>query len=376
MKNKKSKLLPLAALLCASLSSCANDNPASPVRLPYGKLYDANASLSANLQKITWSTLSGLVSAKRTFVLFIDTDPDSLCTCFSYLKKGLTTYLASSNAYLYTITPSEFDGTGKSTFDLKVSGGEGNETIAVFENGGIKYQRQRAGQDDSWTQDATVFSDWMKARISVPDMLYVSLSQLAALPKDAPYVRAFYWASCPDCEYVNENFLKTYNLQSRTSWYAFDCDVEGVRYLNGVKADRKAAEGTPGALAYQQYQAFMKTYGISLEGSADFGYGRGYVPCFQFVSNGEVADMDVYVNDGLEKNADGTYKVSQTYWDGTRNHEFFHYLDQGVLTDFTKEAALQAIPSSDTEDGGWTHPAAAKYHDPLLKGFLDHYLSK
>jgi hypothetical protein len=392
MQNSKNLLLGVTSLVLASLASCQNEGATTPIRMPFGKLYESEASLSTNLQKITWSTLSGMLTDKSTFVLLIALDPDSTCTCFSYLRDGLTTYLAASNAYIYTIAPSEFDGSGKSTFDLKISGTEGNETLAIFEDGGIKYQRQRAGQDDSWTKDATAFSEWMSARISVPDMLYVSTSQLAALPKDTPYVRAFFWASCPDCQYVSANFLKTYNLTSHTQWYVFDCDVEGVRLLNGVKADKKADPTSTAGLAWIQYQLFMAKYGISKDGDADYGYGRGYVPCFQFVSNGEVADMDVYVNDAPLANSDGTYTLSgtyedsyikalsqtcsRTYWDGTRSHEFFNYLDKSVVTDFTKEAALQAIPASDIEDGGWKHSAAAKYHDPLLKGFLDHYLAK
>lgn len=376
VKNSKLAFLCLSGLAFVSLASCQDANSIDAVRMPYGKLYDSGSTLAENIKSITWSALSGMVSDKATFVLLVDIDPDSYCTCFSYLKNDLVSYLASSNAYLYTITPSEFDGSGKSTFDLKVSGTEGNETIAIFENGGIKYQRQRAGQDDAWTRDADAFSEWMKARVNVPDMLYVSTKQLASLSQDVPYVRSFFWTSCPDCQYVSDNFLKTYNLQNHTRWYAFDCDVEGVRILNGVTANRAAEEGTPAALAYKQYQAFMKTYGISSEGSAEFGYDRGFVPCFQFISNGEVADMDVYVNDTLSANDDGTYKIAQSYWDGTREHDFFNYLGSAVVKDFTQEAALQAIPASDTENGCWAHPAAAKYHDPLLKGFLDHYLGK
>jgi hypothetical protein len=35
---------------------------------------------------------------------------------------------------------------GKKTYDLKVSAGSGSESIAIFENGTLKYQRQRSGK--------------------------------------------------------------------------------------------------------------------------------------------------------------------------------------------------------------------------------------
>lgn len=370
MRNKAFLATVSFCLSAGGLFSCQNGGSVTAVNLLFGRLYDASLDFSSNLTALGWSSLSGLIKKKDTFVLFVG-DDDSTCTCFAKFKSSLTSYLKTSNAYLYAINPSEFDGEGKDTFSLKVSASEGYETIAIFEDGVLKYQRQRSGSDDSWSNDVSSFKDWMAARIRVSDMLYVNKTQLDSLSPDVPYVRGFLRASCPDCSFVESDFLKTYNLTAHARSYVIDADAVGLRYGDDGKYDAT------------QWQNYKNAHGLSESGSPDFGFGLGYVPTWQFISNGEIADADVYVNDSVTKNEDGTFRISDTYWDGSRSHDFFDFLNKDTVRDFTQLSALQTIPSDDIDATtygdatyySWKHEAAAKYHDPLLKGFFDHYLS-
>jgi hypothetical protein len=392
MSKKKTVLLAFSALAFAGGMTACTKEVITPVQIEFGRKYDADLPLwdydstsrtykVGNVKDIDYDHLadssSGLVGRKLNFVLLI-ADVTTDCNCFAKFKSSITSYIQSSNAFFYSINPSEFKG--KDTLGLKVSTAEGSESVAIFENGAVKYQRQRAGEADTWSTNADTFKTWMNARVKVSNMLYIDVLQLEKLVIDPSRftgtdhaVIGYLRDHCPDCSYLSDHFLKTYNLTEHAESYVINCDVPGLH---------DNADGTTNT----KWQDIKDTYGLSKTKDPDFGFDTGYVPTFQFRRAGNlVEDAEVYVNDSIDVNSDGTTcSIKATYWDGSRPNPFFASLDKSVVTDFTKVAALQTIPLADCETYvsqgktyyGWAHDKAAIYHDPLIKGFLDYYISK
>ncbi len=395
IKNKFIFLALSAVSLIGGLSACSSES-VTPVAMEFGRKYDAALPLwdyektsrtykVGNMKVIGYSDLSGFIDDRKlSFVLFVG-DVTTDCTCFSYFKSTLKTYIQSTNAFIYAIDPSEFNGDGKKTYDLKVSANQGNESIAIFENGALKYQRQRSGENDSWSNDATTFKNWMNARVSFSSMLYIDVLQLEKIVLDSSSFNGldqctigFFRDRCGDCRYLSDNFLKTYNAGTHAESYVIDCDVPGIHDpSDGTTASTSESKA--------QWTAFKAKYGLAKSETTPFGFDSGYVPTFLHYSNGSVDDADVYDNDTLaQATTASTYKVSASYWDGSRSHEFFSSLKNNEVTNFVTNPALQAIPEGDitaysegTETSYfWNHDKAAVYHDPLIKAFLDYYISK
>ncbi|MCR4562601.1 MAG: hypothetical protein K5694_05310, partial [Bacilli bacterium] len=304
----------------------------------------------------------------NTFVLLIGNIGDG-CTCFSEYEASLVKYCKSENALIYTTKPVEFDG-GRELYGLKVSSASGYETMAIFVDGELKYQRQREGEHDEWSNNPTTFSTWMRQRIDYSDMLYINIDQFETLKAELPqFTIGWMRADCGDCSYVERNFLKTFNLQDRATSYVIDCDVPGIR-LN-----------EDGSVNQEKWQLFKDEHFLSTVNNEALGYGTGYVPTWQHVVSGQVDDMEVYFNDSVTKKEDGTFYVSQTYWDDSRNHEFFNYLSEGTTTNILNlEVPEEDIETYDYPGYGtfhmWKQEAAAKYHDKLLNDYLSFYLKK
>jgi hypothetical protein len=359
MKTQRLLFSSLCLLSSLALGGCSSSEEA--VNLDFGRLYDSSLSssdLAPHVTSLTHSQLAAHHDNKENFLLLVAKVNDT-CTCFAKFRSTLLRYLSNSNADLYVIAPSEFDG-GNLTYDLKI-GLTGYETLAVFKDGVVAYQNQRSGEDDSWSNDYETFVTWVKAHARVPSMLYISLSQLQSFnDTHSEYVLGFLRASCPDCSYLAHHFLKSFNTGEYNLSYVIDCDAVGIRYDANGNLDK------------EQWQAFKDRYGLSSAMNKEFGYGTGYVPCFAFYNNGNIDDFAVYVNDNLTLSSDGSATITTTYWDGTRSHPFFESLDSSVATNLLN----LSVPSTDVDDGSWAYEAAAKYHDPLMKGFLSYWLSK
>ena len=393
MSKKKTVLLAFSALAFAGGMTACTKEVITPVQIEFGRKYDADLPLwdydstsrtykVGNVKDIDYDHLadssSGLVGRKLNFVLLI-ADVTTDCNCFAKFKSSITSYIQSSNAFFYSINPSEFKD--KDALGLKVSTAEGSESIAIFENGAVKYQRQRAGEADTWSTNADTFKTWMNARVKVSNMLYIDVLQLEKLVVDPSSfagsnhaVIGFFRDRCPDCSYLSDHFLKNYNLTEHAESYVIDCDVPGLH-------DPKDGTTASTTESKAQWTAFKALYGLAKSSDPEFGFDTGYVPAFQFRRADSVYDMAVYVNDSLALNSDkSTCSIASTYWDGTRSHDFFTSLASTVATNFLTIDALKSIPSSDyEEDSGdyyWAHDKAAVYHDPLMKGFLDYYISK
>jgi hypothetical protein len=341
------------------------------VNLTFGKLYDTSVDASEtkvddHLWNLSVADLNTLISRGNNFALLVY-DTDETCTCWTDFQVTIKQYLSQYNFLLFGIQQNLLEAaqtpsSGASAVNYNLSLATGYETLAIYENGAVKYQKTSAGTTDNWTK-YDGFSTWLNDRIHRSNMLYVSEAQFDHLFLGiSTFVVGFLRFSCPDCAYLDDNFLKAYNANGRNTSYVIDVEKEGI-----WNATTKA-NGS--------WQAWKDKYGMSTANNPAFGFDTGVVPTSTKDYAAAILDGDVYVNDSLTKDAtDANYHVSDTYFTEARLPNLAFLTDNTSVK--TKVLSNLAVPVADADvygtDAGWTHAAAAKYHDPLLTAFLDFY---
>jgi hypothetical protein len=377
--NKKGLGLSLLSLVSlAALAGCNTNSSLSKVNLTFGKLYDTSVDASEtkvddHLWNLSVADLNTLISRGNNFALLVY-DTDETCTCWTDFQVTIKQYLSQYNFLLFGIQQNLLEAaqtpsSGASAVNYNLSLATGYETLAIYENGAVKYQKTSAGTTDNWTK-YDGFSTWLNDRIHRSNMLYVSEAQFDHLFLGiSTFVVGFLRFSCPDCAYLDDNFLKAYNANGRNTSYVIDVEKEGI-----WNATTKA-NGS--------WQAWKDKYGMSTANNPAFGFDTGVVPTFFNYAPtstkdyaAAILDGDVYVNDSLTKDAtDANYHVSDTYFTEARLPNLAFLTDNTSVK--TKVLSNLAVPVADADvygtDAGWTHAAAAKYHDPLLTAFLDFY---
>lgn len=363
--------------MCAlsGLGGCASGEK-DLLALPFGKLYDETLDVdeeydvSLHLINIAHSSLTSMTDAKESFLLLVY-DRDSDCVCYESFQSTLQKYLKKTNALIYGISPSEFDG-GAETYGLHVSSSA--MTFAIFENGTLYESKYIDGTDDEFILYEN-FSSWLKERVHHSDMLYVTLSQLPSLfeESECPFVLGFLRNSCSSCSYLSHNYLASFNTEEHDKSYVIDLDVEGIRLDENGEYDEKT------------YAAFKERMGLSSLTNADYGYQEGYVPAFyRYEAKTDyekayvgVMDAAIYGNDQV-KNVDGEFQIVSSYYDGERPCEYWEDLEEGqsnLIGKTLSEEEVLILPCADDEGFYyWRDEEAAKTHEPLLSAFLTKYL--
>ena len=364
----KKRFLLSAILMSLSLLSSCGKSEEEAINLTFGKLYDWSLpeKVEEHLVNITHSELSSLIKDKKEFILFVY-DKDNTCTCYEDFEKVAILLLQKKNALIYGIAPTEFDG-GHETFGLNIAKSE--ETVAIFKDGKLKHQKTTSGANDPFLEESA-FLDWFYEKAHFSKMLYVEYNQLLDLfEKGEQFTVGFLRSSCSDCAYVEDTVLSSFNAKdsySRNS-YVIECDTEGIRLSNGVYDELSWA-------------GFKDRFGLTSSSNEDYGYGQGFVPSFYTYSGAtsleerlRIVDAAVYLNDTIkEDSADGSYYVADSFYTEERKPLLNFLGNTKIDTEIIKGIK---IPKQDVENGMWKKSAAAKYHDPLLLGFLEAYAGK
>lgn len=365
MKKRLLPILALPLLLVGSLASCGKNSQITKVSLTFGKVYDKSKTFAEQLEVISSPDLNDLILAKQNFILLV-ADPHDACSCFVSFKTMIRTFLEHQNPLIYCITPAELSK-GES-YSIKYGKVSGNEALAIFEEGKVKYQYQRKGENDDWGNNYEVFHAWIKERVHHSDMYYINEDQLKKMRSDSinpiegwdHYVIAYFRGSCGDCQYVANTFLKEYNKKDHVASFVYDIETTDGYYLE---------DGTRDNVFYQNLKDELGLSTVNTE----LGYGTGFIPTFQYISALSIVDADVYFNDTVVKEGDG-YKVSESYFSSSRTNPF--------LENVTGTKVLEGITltADDVSIYGdyvmWNQKSAALYHDPLLQSFLDTYLMR
>lgn len=158
--------------------------------------------------------------------------------------------------------------------------------------------------------------------------------------------------ACGDCKYATPNVVIPFSKMK-----AFDVELWVFDIQDYKKDDAK-------------YEAVKTKFNLSETSNEIFGYGTGVVPTIQYYQYGLLKDASVFFNDTLV--ADGSnFKVSKTYYTEERVANLPFLKNTGLVQ--TKVLEGLSVPASDVTNGYWNKDAAAKYHSPILRAFINNY---
>lgn len=354
---KKFRLLLALPLLSASLfSSACSFN--SKIKLIYGDLH------IETYVDLPYLDLQSKISNEETFMLAVE--PTSACSCWSDFRAILNEYIPENHVIVYHMKYENFYN--QETYGLNLR--NGYTTFAIFESGKLK--QNLISDNQKIFHDADAFEEYMENTVELPHYIYVNLDDVKEIRSgNKPTMIYFARSNCPDCSYVDKYFLKEYAERRpiRQDMFILDCESLGIR-----EYDEQGHLTPESAIAWQ---AFKDEMGLSTVNNEHFGYSTGFVPTFLIVhsSRGEISydTGAVYFNDSIALE-DGKYIVKDSYYTEERLPDLEH------LTNFAGTKVLKGleIPLEDIEQHGeyyaWKQEAAAKYHSPLLKQFLNYWL--
>lgn len=352
----KKALFFLPLLLLGTLASC-DDTKNAPVQLDCGTRIGLNEEVSAR-SHLTWikkSKLKDLISDKGNFILLLHGSSDT-CTCYSTFHTNvLVPYVKHHKALIYAIDLDEFESDSDYYGVIRQVG---IDTLAIFRDGVLAYQRTTEDETQKWYYEYAAFNDWMAERALDAKIYYVNEEQLDAYYAGSqPFTVYFTLENCPDCRYLSRNALRKY-LQNHkvTEENFFYFDVVDYWKSDDTKAAIKAK------------------YGLSYSEDNTVGLDKGYVPTVYHINpdgihlKGDVIEAaGVFYN---EKITDGI--VSHTYFTQERLDEakntYLTYLNESNLTPKVLEGLnVGAVP----EGGNW-HDLLAPYEDPIFNALLDY----
>ena len=373
-------LLTFGALLL--LSSCQGGGKSNQVSLSYGMLYgessDPNSHFAQSMRMkdgklqpsvfTPISTVQSLVEKKESFLLL--NVPSFSCLCYSEFRDTcLLPYMREHNLKIYLLRQSELEEleAGK-RFGIEIAS---DPAICLFSKGEIIAQKE-AKTGDAFHDSYKSFASWMDGKISsFPQFLSVNDAQLDALyGGNKDFLIYYARSSCTDCGYLESDFLSDY-LEKRESklsdCYYIDCDFEGIRYQDGE-------------FDQDLWNAYKLSHGLAYSEQNPIGYDGGYVPTLMRISpkqgkkTGDViAAMNVYFNDTYEKQENGDYLITSSFFSEERlAMDALSYLaESNVETKVLKGLNLGSYAESDKAPYSWYQKKMAPYHNAIIKAFLD-----
>ena len=358
--KKQLFLLPLLTLASLGLSGCKLDKR---VRLTYGTLVDTEA------QEIVYGTLASKISRGENF--FVAVYQDGLpCGCWTTFKEVLNQYVTEYDTKMYYIARSQFSE-DTDNFGLTLLNDISDPTFALIKDG-KKVNEFIYGKDTKpMFQSVTGLRKAVSKIAKDPQYFYVDIDYLdhALFESKEDVIIYYLWSFCPDCNDCLPNVMTPYSEKndfSHTVWLV-DLAIPGC-LLN----DEGQWEGT----GIQTYVDFLHEHKMSsYEGNEKFGYDRGFVPTTQVWKDGELKDMTVYFNDGIEKNDAGKYIITRSYYSEDRIKDLSY---TNEILEGKEIPAEQIDVEVDAETGvekySWKADYARLYHKPILESFFNKYV--
>ena len=336
--------LPLSFLLISALSGCGNPvfpGKANPLFGTMEYEEEATRTFSHMRHLDDAGALRKLIDQKADFLFLVIGKNHTTCGCYTAFHEILVKFQKANHVLFYYLTSDEM---GEESYGLNYSATYA--TLGVFKDGQLAYSHDDSDDTSKWNTDYTTFASWIKERVNLPRLFYVSRAQLNDLYYgDEAFTIYFGRSECSDCAYLEKTAYKTYfaerqnNIQNS---YAIDMDSVGIGKIeiDGVIHNRQsdAEVGTPAYLAQVQYDAFKEEYGLTEGEDNPVGYGAGYVPAIYHVNpdasgsgqkRGDVIDMaGVFLNDVIDE----TGTITASYFDEARlKLDALDYLEEAGL---------------------------------------------
>lgn len=359
--------------------SCSNDQSVEQVQIDFGTIEYQNDEVVANshMKAITYSRFASMVEGgEKNFVLVTLKQEDYVCGCWvTFHEEILVPWIKSHNVLVYLLQAEELETDGNDDYGIEYI--DGIPSIAIFEEGSLKYQNKIDDESDFSTKSAS-FSEWMQNRMTYPVMFYLNKNQLDEMYEGTtPFTIYFSRSGCSDCSYIENHSLRGYFKETRPAnpSYILDCDVEGICYYNGTVYSSWDTALPDAKTAYAQWTAFKREYGLAYSQDNPVGFDAGYVPTFFHINpiaiesekHEGIDSAGVFFNDTLDKE---TLTITNSYFTEERLAlDALEYLAESDV----ENKVLQGISLTDDNisSTAWKHEQTEKYHDPIIAQFLD-----
>lgn len=349
MKLKFFTLMSVAATLLAGCGN-ANKNGDGKVVIPFG---DMNLTTYITVTKSI--DIETMMDRGDNFILVSYALPT--CGCWgTFSDSVLTPYVQETHMPIYAIYTGDIGD--DDYFGLPIDSQKSNTpVIGIYENGKYKVGANYA-KNELIFKKIDDFKNFMNRYVTQPFGYYVNFTRLNTFLKgDDKFLLYWSWKLCPDCTIFDRKFLKNYlkNASQTRSVPLYVIETHELRQT-------------------QEWQDIKDKYAISDTLNKTSGYGKGYVPAIQviepdgtdYVSAGNITpivkDMFVYRNEFFTKNEDGSYTITDSYFNGVRGTKYLGEYESEIGKTFTlSEGQTKAAEARDP------------LHDTFAKKFLDYY---
>ena len=348
MKAKLFLLTLLAPMMLTSVSGCSSN---SGMKLTYGTYITSEDQNVTDATELTFGSLSKKMDktsdfSKENFLLVIY--PTNGCLCWQKFQTVLKDFIKETKYLVYQIKITEF---GDDNLGFKME--QGHVSFAIVKGGTIFKQYISSNILESVESLKSEVNKFVKA----PEIYYVDRPYLNdAIKYQETVLVEYIWESCGDCQYANPNAV----------WeYAHKNTFKQKMYVVALD-DIKDNELT--------YKEFCDTHLLSDAFSEDFGYGKGYVPTFQYYERGELKNACVFFNDKVEM-VDGELRVTNSFYTAQRrvNIDYASSVKTNVLVGLKLTADDVYDLTASGKGYFWKHESAIKYHKPLFEAFMNKY---
>ena len=352
-------ILFVSLLLLGGLASCGSSPDVSPAKLDFGtkEWVGAEISTRSHLNFVKRSKFDQLISDKASFILLVHGAADT-CTCYTEFHDNcLAPYVRYHDALIYAIELGEFE-TGTEYYGVERI--VGVETIAIFRDGRLAFQKTNQDETDPWCYQYADFNNWMSERAIDAKLFYVSMGYLDSFYAGTEDFTVYFGLeNCPDCRYLNRTAVRSY-LRGH------DIVEENFFYFD-MAPYWSTEDGTR--------QATMAKYGLSdADPDNPVAFDRGYVPTIfyvhpdgnSFYGDGLIEASGCFYNESIE---DG--KIAHTYFTQERleagNDTFMAYLSESNVANKVIEGIEVGIVEKSKK-----HDTLAVYEEPILTALLDY----
>lgn len=363
MKFTRLLILPLSLAVLTGCPKPADDKIA---HLHYGQM------ASDSYETIDYQSLSERVANKETFLVAVYAEG---CSCWSTFQSVLSEYIRENHVIVYAIGYKQFHSSTGETLDnfgLKLKAGY--TSFAIFKEGKAIVD---INSEKKELKEVDAFKKLMESSVTLPKIFYISKDQVDELYSSSETSLLYFARSnCQDCQYFDRHVLDSYETSKNI--YILDCEKIGIREYD--------EHGSLTPESQVKWNKFKVDYGLATTNNPYFGYNTGYVPSL-FLLNGS-GDAEhpaatfqqgaVYFNDAIEKVGE-QFKVADSYYTSERASKLAYL--EGVGTSVLKD---RIVPASDVDSITfgedtyyfWNQDAAASYHTPLVKAFLDYSVQR
>lgn len=287
----------------------------------------------------------------ETFLLVLYSK-NTTCSCWASVREFLRDFVKTSGYCIYSIQKEELIS-NSNDLGFKDLNKVNEVNFAIIQKGKITKQYQY-DYESNFLQDYQVTMNEISKYVSAPKgFKYLSLSKLdEKIVSSESFAVQYIWTSCGDCKFTFKNILYPYISNNDLSKNYYFVDLEEI-------------SGGSYSPQNTRYVTAMKKYGISEEGNSTYGFGRGFVPMSQHLTNGVIDDAGVWFNDPSELVGD-SYKFTSTYFSLERcnNLKYLNTIPESILDGLQGKVTYTSL----------TYTDKLEFYKPLLNSFLDKYV--